>query len=516
MAASRRPGEAPPPLRVAVQLDGLRAPAWVRALLREIRASDLAELALVVLGGTPEPPPRLLRAYETLDRRLFRVADDPLELVDVSADLDGVPRVGPGEPLGAAGLDVALDLGSGPARPDLPAAARYGVWCFDQGSPPGFWPVFRGDPVSPSLLRARGPEGSSVLDRAWSATDATSLHRGRTAVLRKAGARLLRALRDPERAPPAAPPADPEPLHARPSTGAVLAHVGRVVYRLLRNRVSNRLYRTQWVVGVRELRGDAIAPLAPEALAVIRPPPERFYADPFPIEHGGCRYVFFEDYPYAEGKGVISFCEIDAEGAPGPPERVLERPYHLSYPHVFTWSGDVWMLPETERNRTVELYRAREFPRRWERERVLLDDVAAVDATLFRDDEGFWLFTGLAATGGSLDDELHLFFADSPLGPWTPHPRNPLVCDVRRARPAGPLFRRGGELLRPAQDCSVEYGHALVLHRVEVLSRSDYREVPVERIGPGWWPGARGTHTLSRSATLEAVDVKLRVRRRPV
>jgi transcriptional regulator GlxA family with amidase domain len=39
-----------------------------------------------------------------------------------------------------------------------------------------------------------------------------------------------------------------------------------------------------------------------------------------------------------------------------------------------------------------------------------------------------------------IPDELSLFYAESPLGPWTPHPRNPVKSDVRGSRPAGGLF----------------------------------------------------------------------------
>ncbi len=45
-------------------------------------------------------------------------------------------------------------------------------------------------------------------------------------------------------------------------------------------------------------------------------------------------------------------------------------------------------------------------------------------------------------------------------GPWEPHRRNPVKCDVRGSRPAGTPFVHGGELYRPAQDGSKRYGKA--------------------------------------------------------
>jgi hypothetical protein len=52
----------------------------------------------------------------------------------------------------------------------------------------------------------------------------------------------------------------------------------------------------------------------------------------------------------------------------GEPFAVLERSYHLSYPFIFRWGSDIFMIPETSDNRTVEVYRAVEFPGKWELE----------------------------------------------------------------------------------------------------------------------------------------------------
>jgi hypothetical protein len=95
-------------------------------------------------------------------------------------------------------------------------------------------------------------------------------------------------------------------------------------------------------------------------------------------------------------------------------------------------------------------------------------------------------------------------------GPWEPHPRNPVVSDVRRARPAGRPFRdesRG--LIRPSQDCSGLYGSAVVFNRIEELSETGYRETPIGRLEPGWRHANLGTHTYSASETWEAVDGRI-------
>ena len=174
------------------------------------------------------------------------------------------------------------------------------------------------------------------------------------------------------------------------------------------------------------------------------------------------------------------------------------------------------MVPESAAVSAVRLFRAEEFPTRWRHERDLLTGLPMVDATLHAHEGRWYMFVNVSETGGSLDDELFLFHADTPLGPWRPHAQNPIRSDVRSARPAGRLFRRGGALIRPSQDSSVTYGYAINLCEIDVLSPTQYRERIVERIEPTWRPGLLGCHALAVSPTCEVIDAKWRIRRRRV
>lgn len=203
--------------------------------------------------------------------------------------------------------------------------------------------------------------------------------------------------------------------------------------------------------------------------------------------------------------------EILPDGSHTEPQVVLERPYHLSYPFVFEWDGNVWMIPESGANRTVELYRAVDFPSAWSLDRVLLDDIAACDATLFSADSRWWMAVNIAPDpSAAYWDELHLFHAGTPLGPWTPHASNPVRSDTRSSRPAGHVVATSEGLLRPAQDCSRGYGYAIVLNRIDRLDDHRFVESEVGRLLPTWHPGLNGTHTINATGRLVAIDGKLR------
>jgi hypothetical protein len=187
--------------------------------------------------------------------------------------------------------------------------------------------------------------------------------------------------------------------------------------------------------------------------------------------------------------------------------RVLERDYHLSYPFLLEHDGQLYMIPETAQKGTVEVYRCVDFPLRWRLERVLLDGLRCVDATFHRGTGRWWMFANVAASGSRMfDDELHLFHAESLLGDWQPHRRNPVKSDARSARPAGQLYWRNGALCRPAQICAPLYGSGLSINRVLRLTLQDYAERQIERILPSREDGLLGVHTINRAGNLTVID----------
>ena len=225
-----------------------------------------------------------------------------------------------------------------------------------------------------------------------------------------------------------------------------------------------------------------------------------------PIEMEGNYYIFMEEFLYSAMKAHISVIEMDADGRWKAPMKVLERDYHLSYPFLFQWDGQLYMMPETKRNGTIELYRCTEFPLKWEFDRVIMDNVQAVDATLHEVEGTWWLFCNIGGRDFSSNDELPLFYANTPFGPWSPHKLNPVKSDVRSARPAGRLFHKDGNLFRPSQDCSVRMGGAIVINRVTKLTPEHFREKSVSRIDPTWRKGLLGTHTINTAGKLTVLD----------
>ena len=304
----------------------------------------------------------------------------------------------------------------------------------------------------------------------------------------------------PGEAPPAATKAG-RPLAERAlrtAAGAVLRRIYRLCYRT-----------PHWRVGWRRCEGGDLFDLKAHPASGWTDLPDdgkRFYADPFPIETGGAVTLFVEDYVHALGKGLISAVRFGPDGPIGPPVPVLEEDCHLSYPFVFEREGEVWMIPETNQRGTIELFRATAFPGGWVREAVLVSGLSASDATLVEKDGLFWLFATVRDGGGAFSDALHLWSAPDFRGPWTPHPRNPVLIDIASARPAGRMVWREGALWRPVQDCRRGYGAAMGLAQVLRLDTEGFDQAVETFLTPGpRWPGRR-LHSLNREGPYEFID----------
>jgi hypothetical protein len=549
---------APRKLRIGILIDSVQQPAWVRTMLERIAHSDHAELSLVVQNEASRPRLGLLGKLRThhrifmylllerLEARLFRLEPDAFAMGSIEALIEGLPRIGvsprqgefsdwiEGESLDeirSYDVDVLLRLGFRILRGGILQAARHGVWSFhhgdnhvNRGGPAGFWEVYERHPATGSILQILNEDldNGIVLDRSWSATDPLSIRRSLNVYYWKSLEFVPRRLRQlHEMGSEAFQQRTAElggdlsvysrRLYVAPGNAELIGLAARHLARNLWRKVRERFMIEQWFLMLDVRRSPAIAFRRYRSLI---PPPDRYWADPFVVRREGRYFLFFEELLHRAEHGRISVLELDEKGRPAheTPAVALQRPYHLSYPFLFEYEGELFMIPETSENRTIECYRCVELPERWELHATLMEGVTAVDATLHQHGESWWLFVNIEPNpGASTWDELHLFHADRPFGTeWRPHPQNPIVSDVRRARPAGALFEHAGRLYRPAQDCGRVYGYGLRFHEVLRMDETEYEEREVAFAEPNFAPHILGIHTFNRAHRLTVIDAKRR------
>ena len=289
--------------------------------------------------------------------------------------------------------------------------------------------------------------------------------------------------------------------------------LARKIIRRLDKEVASLFFIDQWVILTSE--GLDMQALTWAAFSPIIPPPDRYWADPFVVTRDNLHYVFIEEKIYATRLGHIACLVLDSSGKIHSNKVVLQRPYHLSYPFLFEYEGQLYMLPECAQTRSLDLYRCVQFPDQWEFVQSLMQDVYAVDATLHEQDGKWWLFVNIKVDEKSSSlNQLFLFYANSPLlQDWTPHPMNPIVDGFKTARPAGNIFSHQDGLFRPSQDNYIRYGYAINFNKITKLSETEYEEVLEKRFEPPKFNKIRATHTFSQSENLTVIDAIIRRRK---
>jgi hypothetical protein len=226
-----------------------------------------------------------------------------------------------------------------------------------------------------------------------------------------------------------------------------------------------------------------------------------FVADPFMISRNGIWYLFFETLRKDTGAGEIGLA-VSTDLVSWQYQRiVLREPFHLSYPYVFEWEGSYYMIPETLGAAEIRLYRSIDFPFEWRCVGSLIQGTHA-DPSIFRHGGEWWIF---ACDTPSTHRSLRLYGAPDLKGPWVEHRASPIVrSDARNARPAGRVITFDGQLIRFAQDCSVEYGARVWAFAISCLDQEAYGERRAS-IEPVIGPGTNGCWRTSR---MHHIDVQ--------
>jgi hypothetical protein len=523
-------------LRFGLMCQGPTLQAWQAAALDDLIVAGSFQLALLIrpapspsvrprgLGKVRDPELRrtlLWRLYQRLRVRWLRsgrTVDRSKAFAAVDVVTCAVERRGRHseyfsktdvETIRSYDLDFILRFGFGIIRGDILDAARYGVWSYHhdderviRGGPPCFWEVARGHMIT-----------GAILQRLTDALDAgVVLYRGQFGTHWEYGANRdqvffgsadwparvgRQILAGDTSIVTGVPSATAAPIRRAPGNRAMVAFLAGQIRNLGVSRLKYWFRYELWNVGV--CREPIEAALARGRLNDVSWAPSlgrrRFIADPFAIRTATGVTVYVEDLDFAaSGKGRIARFALAESWNGWHLEEALETREHLSYPFLFEAEGQVWCVPESYEARACRLYRvAADGTLRMEA--VLLENAEFVDPTLFQHDGRWWLFCTDRAKGDGL--KLYAYHARDFRGPWAPHALNPLKCDIASARPAGPPFLLDGALCRPAQDCSLGYGSAVVVHRIMELSPERFREVTVGRIrSDAQGPYPDGFHTL--------------------
>ena len=126
-----------------------------------------------------------------------------------------------------------------------------------------------------------------------------------------------------------------------------------------------------------------------EASFQIFPHSENYwYADPLLCELENRQVVFMECMDRKTNIGSIGYVDLTEDRGKNPEVKIIIREnYHMSFPMTFIWGNALYLLPETEMNESLVLYRCTVFPEKWEKVAELLPGHKIVDSVLIKTED---------------------------------------------------------------------------------------------------------------------------------
>ena len=391
--------------------------------------------------------------------------------------------------------DVVIKFGMGLLRDPQNIPSRYGVLSYHHGNPESyrgrpaaFWESFNGDQVVGVIIQniSNKLDGGIIRGRAFSKINPTSysktledLYRAGVPLLGQALARLE---------------AD---AHIDLKTEGTLytlpnnQQVAKLLYKQLSSLFKRVWYgafvEKKWKISYLSDTDNWLeSTIFHSSNLTELPLPKNsiFAADPCGSYLNG---IYCEVLNKKSGKGEIARWKNNTW------ERLrFEQNDHFSYPQIVQEGKNYFLFPETSSWASPRLFELSSDGLNGIGIHVLLglEDTKLVDATLFKNEDTWFIFAGDPETS---HQKLKLFYSCSLFGPYVEHKKSPIALDPRSSRMAGPIYNRNGEIYRFAQNCSSSYGDGVTINKILKLSKTDYVELV---IGELRITNQKGPHTL--------------------
>ncbi len=265
----------------------------------------------------------------------------------------------------------------------------------------------------------------------------------------------------------------------------------------------HNFYKGAYAVGYRHVSDKATHFDNAEPFEVLEPTLHRWYADSFPFVENGREYIFVEIMDDVNGeKGTIGV--IDLQDNKGFVE-IINEPFHMSFPNTFKFKNDIYMMPETSEANQLRLYKAVDFPYKWELQSVLYDDIAVVDTVFVKTEDNI-----MYAVGQKLPEKKNVLFKID-TNTWKAE-LAVLKGNYVDKRPAGNFIQYDNGIYHALQECGRVYGEYLRLCKLdsfdgETLQEKEIGTYSVSDMTINSNRNYRRVHTLNKMGDLEVIDL---------
>lgn len=237
-----------------------------------------------------------------------------------------------------------------------------------------------------------------------------------------------------------------------------------------------------------------------------------WYADPILFEWKGKDYLFVEEFDRTIHRGQIAVAVINKIIESLSFDTIIQEKYHMSFPMVFEWKGNLFMIPETSENRSLNIYVAKDFPFNWELVTSIKTQKMLVDTIVIEKNNNYIdLLSSEICETNSLRvrfQKHRLYFND--LNSLVPDQVFNLGQNFNLSdRNAGPIIKMGEFSIIPTQNSSsIDYGISMMFRR-NINDKSNNsitsKSLNIDKIDK---EDIIGIHTYSQTNRYEAIDIR--------
>lgn len=390
-------------------------------------------------------------------------------------------------------LDFILRYSFGILRGEILNVARFGIWSFHhgdeqkyRGGPPGFWEIYKNDPVTGAILQrlTEKLDGGIVLRKGLFKTK-LSYTRNRDQIYAESSLWpslvckdiLLGNIHKVEKEPSSTL----APIFKIPTNRQLIVFLVLNFFKRIWEEISLLCWVDYWEIGVSNSPiSHFLYEEKPEVIWLKNENKGSFRADPFGLTIEGKDSIIFEEYFYKKNKGIIS--SLDGKGDQNSHKRIREEEFHLSYPYILEYDSKNFVIPESADSGKVRLFEIGNVTGEWNEKSTLIENFAAVDTSIVYWDNKWWMFVTNKEYNPHYN--LHLFYSDSLFEDWKPHPLNPVKTDITSSRPAGSFFQVDGRLYRPSMNYSIKNQGSIMINRIDLITTTDFKETPITHLEP--------------------------------
>lgn len=275
---------------------------------------------------------------------------------------------------------------------------------------------------------------------------------------------------------------------------------------MIHDLIRRIFFKPNWKLAIREFNKEDLPTLCcgiKVQYNSIKTSGNYWCADPFICIEEDKIYVFCECYLNDKNKGVIAAGEY-SNGRLNGMRIIIEQDYHMSYPCIFKYNSDFYMIPETADNRTIELYKAKCFPYDWKLVKVLRKNIKCVDTTVVIDNDKLYAVGYILSRKKNKVCIFNLDIVNMKLETIDE------VDGFNTDRPAGDIIHIDKKVIRPTQISVKKYGEGIGFKEI-VSSEGKYEEKLISKIqgkdiSIDFEKSIDRIHTINRTNNLEIID----------